>query len=454
MSYSVKDILKMEVAPALGCTEPVAIALGAAAAASILPQRTIDSVEVWVDPNIYKNGLAVVIPGTTELCGLENAAALGALGGDPSLKLEVLAPIDDGIVERVREFVTPETVKVHLLSDQRGLRIRTVISSGDDSAESIIEGMHDNISTLKLNGLELRDHPLVSRPDDEGRGGLPHLEEWLKSLSLEDLLALVDDLDAEDLAFLEESVRCNVRLAEHGLKYGSGLGVGKALDRLARQGLIKRDMILGARILSAAAADARMAGAKLPAMASAGSGNHGLIAVLPLRALMDHVECEKGTFLEAIGLSQIVTAYVKAHTGRLSAVCGCSIAAGAGAAAGITYLLGGAIHHIAGAVKNLTQDLAGVICDGAKAGCALKLATAAGTAVQASLFALQGISVQATDGIIGASLEQTTQNIGELSTRGMIETDRTILSIMLQKRFSGFSPDFRGPSASSRRPGP
>jgi L-cysteine desulfidase len=427
----------MEVAPALGCTEPAAISLGAAAAASLLPERTIDSIEVWVDPNIYKNGLAAVIPGTGGLCGLEKAAALGALGGDPSLKLEVLDPVDDEIVERMRLFLSRETVEVHLLSDRKGLLIRSVVSSGGDTAESIIEELHDNISTLKLNGKRLADHPLLSRVDEQGKSELSELEAWLKSLSFEELVALVDDVDPEDMAFLEESVRCNLRLAEYGLKHGSGLGVGKALDRLVRQGLIKRDMILDARILASAAADARMAGAKLPAMASAGSGNHGLTAVLPIRAVMDHVESDQRAFLEAIGLSQIVTAYVKAHTGRLSAVCGCSIAAGAGAAAGITYLLGGTVKQMAGAVKNLTVDLAGVICDGAKAGCAFKLATAAGTAVQASLFALQGITVQATDGIIGASLEQTTQNIGELSTEGMIETDRTILSIMLQKRFAG-----------------
>lgn len=437
MPYGVKDILEMEVAPALGCTEPAAISLGAAAA-SVLLEKAIDSIEVWVDPNIYKNGLAAVIPGTGGLCGLETAAALGALGGDPFLKLEVLDPIDDEVVEQVRQFLSRQAVKVHLLSGRKGLLIRTVISSGGDTAESIIEDVHDNISTLKLNGKELTDHPLVSRVDEQGQGDLLELEAWLKDLTFEELLALVDDLDSEDMAFLEESVRCNVRLAEYGLKHGSGLGVGKALDRLVRQGLIKKDMILDARILSSAAADARMAGAKLPAMASAGSGNHGLTAVLPIRAVMDYVECDERSFLEAIGLSQIVTAYIKAHTGRLSAICGCSIAAGAGAAAGITYLLGGTIHQMAGAIKNLTEDLAGVICDGAKAGCAFKLATAGGTAVQASLFALQGITVQATDGIIGASLEQTTQNIGELSTEGMIETDRTILRIMLQKQFSGF----------------
>lgn len=179
-----------------------------------------------------------------------------------------------------------------------------------------------------------------------------------------------------------------------------------------------------------------MAGVKLPAMSSAGSGNHGLTAVLPIWAVKEFIECEKKSILEAIGLSHIITAYVKAHTGRLSAVCGCSIAAGAGATAGVTYLLGGDVQHIAGAITILTEDLAGIICDGAKAGCALKLATAAGTAVQAALFSLQGVNVQ-SDGIIGTSLEQTTQNIGVLSTKGMIETDRTILRIMLEKQFSG-----------------
>jgi L-cysteine desulfidase len=251
-----------------------------------------------------------------------------------------------------------------------------------------------------------------------------------------DLFRLIEDLDAEDIKFLEEGVYTNLRLANYGLKNGSGLGIGKALERLARQRLIKKDMILAARILTSAASDARMAGVKLPAMSSAGSGNHGLTATLPIWAVKDFIECDTKTVLEAVGFSHIITAYVKAHTGRLSAVCGCSIAAGAGAAAGVTYLLGGDINHIAGAIKNLTEDLAGVICDGAKSGCSLKLATAAGTAIQAALFSLQGVHVQSTDGIIGTSPEATMQNIGTLSTQGMIETDRTILKIMLEKQFA------------------
>jgi L-cysteine desulfidase len=213
--------------------------------------------------------------------------------------------------------------------------------------------------------------------------------------------------------------------------------VGKTLERLVIEGLLKKDMILEARMITSAAADARMSGVKLPAMSSAGSGNHGLTAVLPIWALKKFVNSnETKVYLKAIALSHIITSYIKAYTGRLSAVCGCSVAAGAGAAAGIAYLMGGNISHIAGAIKNLIEDLAGIICDGAKNSCALKLSTAAGTAVQAALFALHGIDVKESDGIIDHSPERTMQNVGKLSTDGMIETDRTILQIMIEKKFS------------------
>lgn len=435
MSFTVKDILKMEVAPALGCTEPVAVALGAAAAASLLPDKNMDSIEIWVDPNIYKNAMAVSIPGTKELSGLDKAAAIGALGGDPSLKMEVLDPVDEKIVTLALEFIKEKDVKVNLLSDHKGLLIRTQIHSGENIAESEIEHVHDNIVSLKLNNSPVENHPLLTSDGLSGKISLFDLEAWLRERTLAELLEFVYDLDVQDLEFIEEGVRINMILADYGLKYGPGLGIGKTLERLVRQRLIKKDMILMSRMLASAAADTRMAGVKLPAMSSGGSGNHGLTAILPIWAVKDFVEHDKKTVLEAIGLSHIITAYIKAYTGRLSAVCGCSVAAGAGATAGVTFLLGGNLHNIAGAIKNLTVDLAGVICDGAKAGCALKLATAAGTAVQAALFSLQGVSVR--HGIVGISPEQTMKNIGTLSTQGMIETDRTILNIMIEKQFSG-----------------
>lgn len=434
--FTVKDVLNLQVAPALGCTEPVAIALGAAAAMSLLPGDDFDSLELSLDPNVYKNGLAVSIPGANGLSGLDMAAALGAVGGDPALRMEVLQPITDEHAVTAKQYLADKKVMVALLKDQHGLFVKNVIKRGVDEAECVIEGMHDNIVSLKLNGKDV-DSPLILHRGEAGESPIAAMENWLKGLSLNDLIALTDHLDADDLAFLQEGVDVNMRLAEQGLKFGLGLSVGKTLERLVRQGLIKKDMILAARILTSGAADARMSGLPLPAMSSAGSGNHGLTAILPIWAVKDYLnDVEPKTVLEAIALSHIVTAFIKAHTGRLSAVCGCSVAAGAGATAGITYLLGGDAKHIAGAIKNLLEDLAGIICDGAKAGCALKLATAAGTAVQAALFSLHGVNVHSTDGIIGHSSEDTMRNIGTLATHGMIQTDRTILEIMLQKQFT------------------
>lgn len=433
MSYSVKEILHLEVSPALGCTEPVAIAL-ATAAASVMKNEKPDKIEVWVDPNIYKNGLAVIIPGTGGLNGLDTAAALGALCGDPFLGLEVLEPLDKAGVEEACRYKEKNTVRVNLLENHHGIYVRTMLTYKEHLVEAIIETVHDNIVSLTKNGNPVTDSTLV-KSEQAHQANVSKLEDYIKKLTLDDLVEMINDLDDEDFIFLKEGITYNMRLAEYGLKHGSGLGVGMTLERLARLKILNRDMILSARIITSAASDARMGGIKLPAMSSGGSGNHGLTAILPIYAVSKYLDCDEKTQLEAIALSHLVTAYVKAQTGRLSAVCGCSVAAGAGATAGVTYLMGGTTAQMAGAITNLTEDLAGIICDGAKAGCALKLATAAGTAVQAALFAVHGVNVHSTDGIIGTSPEQTMQNIGPLSTQGMIDTDRTILKIMLEKHF-------------------
>lgn len=433
MKFTAKDILQMEVTLALGCTEPVAVALGAAAAASLLPNRQPDAIEVWVDPNIYKNGMAVTIPGSGGLAGIDTAAALGATGCDPGRGLELLESLTEASVQNAEALLKGGKVTVHL-REESGLYIRTRIEAGENVAESLITELHSNIVGLSLNGAPVTDSPLLAAsPSGSGKSRLAELEDWLRELTLQEIYELLDDLDDQDMAFLQEGVEYNLRLAEHGLKYGGGLGIGKGIDRLLKQKLLVNDMATSARRLTSAAADARMSGARLPAMSSAGSGNHGLTAILPIWAIRDFIDCDPKAVLRAIALSHIITAYVKAHTGRLSAVCGCSVAAGAGATAGITYLVGGDVSHMAGAIKNIMEDLAGVICDGAKAGCALKLNTAAGSAVQAALFSLQGINVKDTDGIVGTSTESTIKNMGTLSHQGMVETDRTILRIMVEK---------------------
>jgi len=436
MKFTVKDILEMEVILALGCTEPVAIALGAAAAATLLPEREFDSIEIWIDPNIYKNAMAVTIPGTGGMQGLDTAAALGAYGGNPGRGLEVLESLDDTTISKAQSLLNENKVVVNL-REETGLYVRTKLVAGNNTAESLIIDLHNNIVSLKLNGKEISDSPLLAKSLSKGgKHTLAELETWLRELSLLDILELTADLDEDDLNFLEIGVNHNLALAEFGLKHGSGLGIGKAIDRLIKQKLMVNDMSTAARRLTSAAADARMSGANLPAMSSAGSGNHGLTAILPIWAIKDFIDHDRETLLRAIGLSHIVTAYVKAHTGRLSAVCGCSVAAGAGATAGITYLVGGDVHHMEGAIKNILEDLAGVICDGAKAGCAIKLNTAAGAAVQAALFSLHGVNVKDTDGIIGDSTQKTIQNMGALSHDGMVQTDKTILKIMLEKQMT------------------
>lgn len=434
--FSIKDILRIEVAPALGCTEPAAVSLCTAAAGSVLEDKDIQSIEVWLSPSIYKNAFAVAIPRAQGQVGIDLAAGMGFYGGDPTLKLQVLAPVQPEHIEAAQTLIRRGGVKIHLLDEGAGIYIRSVLKTGTQTAEAVIEKQHNNLVSLKLDGREVRDGCLLSEAV-QTCDSIDDLEDFLRKQSLEELLVLVEQMDEEDYAFVQEGIDSNIKLASYGLAFGCGLGVGKTFERLAKEGLIRKDMILESRIQTSAACDARMSGVSLPAMSSAGSGNHGLTAVLPVWAVSRYLsDTSERELQKAVALSHVVTGYIKAHTGRLSAVCGCSIAAGAGATAGATYLMGGNIRHIAGAIKNLLSDLAGVICDGAKAGCALKLATAAGTAVQSALFALHGIDVKATDGIIAHTPEQTMKNMGEISTKGMIDTDRTILQIMIDKKLT------------------
>jgi L-cysteine desulfidase len=238
--FTIKDIFSTEVIPALGCTEPIAIALGAAAAATLVGRETIEGIEIWVDPNIYKNGIAVAIPGTGGLNGLDLASALGAFGGDPGRRLQVLETINDETVQKAKQLILAGRVVVNLLAEQKGLYIKTAIKTNTQTAESVIQELHDNIVSLKRNGKPVKDSPLIPETMDGGdKTKLQKIELWLKSFSLSGLIDMLDELDDEDYAFLEEGVHYNLRLAEHGLKYGSGLGIGKTFERLVRQRLIQ-----------------------------------------------------------------------------------------------------------------------------------------------------------------------------------------------------------------------
>jgi L-cysteine desulfidase len=441
MRFTFKDFLALEVSPALGCTEPVAVALAASAAAGLLPSRSLEHIRITVDGNVFKNGLAVMIPGTGGKRGLDLASALGAVAGDPSRFMQVLDGIERSQVDQAAGMVDSGRVEVDLDPAQQGLFIQAEVSAGADTARAVIQGAHDSIISLTLNGREISDSPLLAQPQDTGSTSahhdVRHLEAWLREQSLSSLLMLLDQVDDEDLATLRLGVDMNRKLAEYGLDHAPGLGVGHALSALAEDKLLAPDMLLAAKIQTAAAADARMAGAGLPAMSSAGSGNNGLTAILPIWAAGKFMDCSENALLRAIGLSHLITAYIKTYTGRLSAVCSCSLAAGAGSAAGLAFALGGDEPCITRAINNVIEDLGGVLCDGAKTGCALKLATAAGSAVQAALLAHRGVGAVPVEGILGQTPEQSIDHLGRICREGMTQTGATILDIMLGKRKSG-----------------
>jgi L-cysteine desulfidase len=433
MRFNIKDVLSLEVAPALGCTEPTAVALGAAAAASLLPDGTgPDFLEVWVDPNIFKNGLGVNIPGTNGLCGLDLASALGCLAGDAKKKMQVLEGLTTSDVNLAADLVRSGRVKVHLEKDRHGIYVRTVIRCGEDELESVIESQHDHITHLLQNGDPVDNPFQADLSASKTSFGVAELEEELRDLNLEKALEISLDLDEEDMLFLEKGIEMNMRLARYGLENDCGLKVGKKLRELEKDWL-NPDVVHESRVYTSAAADARMFGVPLPAMSSAGSGNHGLTAIIPIKIVAEKMNASREDLCRAVAFSHMITACVKSHTGRLAAICACSVASGAGAAAGISWLVDRDVQKIGAAIDTIIEDLAGVICDGAKNSCALKLATASGNAVTAALFAGRGLSVQSTDGIVGNGAMQTIANIGRLSSQGMVEADRVILQIMLDK---------------------
>jgi L-cysteine desulfidase len=426
----VRDLLHLETGPGLGCTEPAAIGLGAAAAAALLNTAELDALEVTLDPNLYKNALRVIIPGTGGERGPGLAAALGAVGGDARLHLQVFSRLNPEALHRARALLHAGKVKVNLKEGHAGIYIETVITAGPHTAVSRITGRHDHLESLTLNGQRQEPHPGLS-PGGREDEALDALETWLTSLSLGAMVHLLTGLDADDLSYIQSGIDMNQRLVEYGLQHGPGLGVGRAYQRLVNQGRLQPDMALTAGMLAAAGIDARMGGARLPAMTLAGSGNHGIAAGIPIVAAAGYAKLSRGRpLIHAVTLSYLISCTIKALTGRLSAMCGCAVGSGAGVAAGVAYLLGGTVAHIGGAVVNHLESTAMLICDGAKTGCALKVGQAVATAVHSALLSLQGVVVSPADGFIGASPEATIRNLGALSRQGLAAMDPAILDLM------------------------
>lgn len=416
------QVLKNEVKPALGCTEPVALGLAVAQAYKVV-EGEVKAINAKLSPNIYKNGMGVGIPGTPEK-GLVFASALAITCGDPSLGLEVFSAVDEKSVEEARDLVRKDLIKIEVEAEKGNFYIEVEVITDKGRGFVIIKDSHTNFVLIKANDeVIFEKEEILGAPSASSYGNL-------KDYYLTDIRYFVENIPYNDIAFMLEGVKLNMDMAEVGLQDKSGAGLGAALNALVEEGIMQKDLVNEVRILTSAACDARMAGINMPVMSSAGSGNHGITAIIPPAVVCESMGYDDEKLARTLAFSHLTTSYIKVYTGRLSAVCGCAIAAGIGASASVTWALGGSNEQIAGAINNMVATLAGMVCDGAKGGCAFKLSTASAEAIIQAKLALANIFVSDLDGIVGGEVESTIRNLGIFCQEGMKSADNNIIDIM------------------------
>lgn len=432
------ELIKKEVKPALGCTEPIAVALAAAKAAEILTDRCPCCGTAWressgfnvaveVSGNILKNGMGVGIPGTG-MVGLHIAAALGAVCGKSEYGLEVLHDLCGSSVERAKELVNSGLVKVMHTETGHKLYVKVTISAGEGhSASAVIEDDHDNIVETCFDGTVLQCSQAQQQDNTaDHRGTLDY------KLTLKEIYDFASSVDFKDICFILESRDLNLKLAKEGLSGDYGLKVGKTIRSDSYREVFGNDFMSYAMALTAAASDARMAGCTLPAMSNSGSGNQGITVTMPVIAYALKYNVPEEQLARALVLSHLTAIHIKGYLGKLSALCGCVIAS-TGASCGITYLRGGSYQHVCAAVKNMIGNITGMVCDGAKVGCAMKVASGVSSAIQSAVLAMDGTCISEHDGIIEKDIEKTIRNLGQIGSVGMQGADSMILDIMVCK---------------------
>ena len=416
------DLINCEVVPAIGCTEPIAVALCTARAAETLgagPER----IAVRLSANILKNAMGVGIPGTG-MIGLPIAVALGALIGRSEYRLEVLRDVTPEAVERGREMIGRRCISIGLKEGVcEKLYIEAEVEAAGHRAVAVIAGGHTDFVFVSRDGEVLFDKRTPAGCDEEA-GEVP--------LTLARVWDFAMTSPVEELRFILETRRLNMAAAERSLAGEYGHCVGRTL-RCDRERKVMGDSLF-TRILSytSAACDARMAGAMIPVMSNSGSGNQGIAATLPVAVYADEVHASEEQTIRALALSHLTVIYIKQSLGRLSALCGCVVAA-TGSSCGITYLMGGGYEQAAAAVKNMIANLTGMICDGAKPSCAMKLTSGVSTAVLSAMMAMDGRCVSSVEGIIEEDVDRCIRNLTAIGREGMDETDRLVLRIMTNK---------------------
>lgn len=422
------QLLKNEVVPALGCTEPIAVALAVAKAREVLgeePQR----VELLISANIFKNGMGVGIPGTG-ITGLPIAGALGAVYGNSSDCLEVLKGVNTEAVEKAKAIVEEKRVKISVKKNSEKLYVEAICHGINNISKAIITTKHSNISIVELNGevLECRtgNEKAENLNSDSSSGeNVP--------LSIDSIFTFATTVPYNQIEFILSSVEYNNTIAQEGLVNEYGLMVGRKLKGFIDRGILSDDMMNNAMLITAAACDARMAGSMLPVMSNSGSGNQGITVTMPVFSVAERLKSNNEQTARALVLSHLTAIHIKRNLGRLSALCGVVVAA-TGAGCGVAYLMGGGKKEISYTIKNIVGNITGMICDGAKEGCSLKVSTGVSAAIQSALLAIDGTVVSSNDGIVEEDIEKTIQNLGEIGSKGMMQTDEMMLQIMVSKK--------------------
>lgn len=419
-----KEVLRHEVFQALGCTEPIAAAYAASVAGKQL-HGDISEVDISVDPGVYKNGFAVAIPNTGGQRGNLIAGVLGAFIKRPELKMEIMSNVTEDILRRAKTFIKEHKAHISCDNSKKQLYIDVFLRSGKDSARAVIEGSHTNLVRLVHNDEELLHKNTLNQFDsDEFRTSL-------RNTSVAGLVEMIEQIDRQDYDYIKLGIDMNLRISEAGHSLRK---VSYYISELVGKKQRGDDLSSSCEVITSSAVDARMAGLNLPVMSSGGSGNQGIVAILVPYLVGRHYKIEEDVIIRSIAFSHLLNSYIKCFTGDLSPLCGCAIAAGVGASAAVVYQRAGKdIGKITLAVNNLVSDLGGMLCDGAKEGCALKVASSTHSAIRSAHMALNNHGITHVEGFVGRTAEDTIRNLSQIGDIGMSLVNDTMLNIMVKK---------------------
>ena len=424
-NQQILDLLRCEVVPAIGCTEPIAVALCVARAKELLGVEP-DEIVVYLSKNVYKNALAVGIP-NTGMTGLPIAIALGATVGKSDYMLEVLRDATPKAVAYAKEYMVHIPIQIHINYDAPSiLYIHAEVRKGDQTAQATIMNEHTNF---------VEANEVVRVENNENKEKKERSEE----LSLRRVFDFAMEVDTNDISFLQDGAEMNTAAAETSFADQYGHGLGRLLRANTLTATPEMEKLFGntlfTKIISytCGACDARMSGAMVQVMSNSGSGNQGISCSIPVYLYAKENNCSTEKTLRALALSNLTVIYIKQSLGRLSALCGCVVAA-TGSAAGITYLMGGNYEEVTYAIKNMIANISGMICDGAKPGCALKVTSGVATAIFSSYLAMQHSFADSSEGIVEDDIDRTIRNLTRIGHDGMQVTDDLILDIMTHKQ--------------------